>query len=149
MMLLFALVVLDTRGKINYDDVKEKLSDNINVLQIIKYINGSSKSLNVIKIEGLDDIAVIDELVEKEKIENGYRYYPPEYQGVVNEASGVIIKIEYNGYYKVTILDSFDNTYTYSNLTSFDYSIYQYIKAEEILGNCDHYYDLVINEYEK
>lgn len=147
--LVFAIVILDYEGKLNYEEVKEKLSDNINVLKIIKYINGNSETMNVIKIDGLEETAVSDDLITKEEIDGGFRYYPTEYQGVINEASGVVINIKYNGYYTVSILDSFDNVYTYSNLTSFDYKIYEYIKADEILGNCDRYYELVIKTYEK
>lgn len=147
--LLFVIVFLDHNGNVNYDDIKTIMSDNINVLKIIKYINGTSEHMNVIKIEGLDDEAVSSELIEKKEILGGYRYFPTEYQGVINETSGIVVSIKYNGYYTVTILDSFDNTYTYSNLTSFDHKIYEYIKAEEILGNCDRYYDLVIDKHEK
>ena len=147
--LLFVIVFLDHNEKVNYDDVKAKLSENINILEIIKYINGSSEYMDVIKIEGIDEVAVSSDIIEKEEIDGGFRYYPEEYQGVINEASGVIVNIKYNGRYTITILDSFDNVYTYSNLTSFDYHIYEYIQAEEIIGSCDQYYDLVIDKYEK
>ena len=93
MSLLFIVVFLDYKGKVDYDKVKDTLGKNINVLKIIKNINGKSTAMNVIKIEGLEDIAVIDELIRKEEIDGGTRYYPDEYQGVINEASGVIINI--------------------------------------------------------
>lgn len=147
--LVFIVVFLDHKGKVNYENIKEKLNDNINILKIIKHINGTTENMTVIKIDGLDDIAVSNDLIEKDEIDGGYRYYPNEYQGVINEASGIVINIKYNGYYTVTILDSFDNIYIYSNLVSFDHKIYEYVKAEEILGNCDRYYDLVIDNYEE
>ncbi len=146
--MLFILVLLDSKEVINYDNLKDKISENINVLKIIKIINGNSKNIEVIKLEGLEDVAVSSDLIVKEEIDGGYRYYPEEYAGVVNQASGVVINIKYNGYYTVTILDCFDNTYTYSNLMDFDHKIYEYIKADEILGNCDRYYDLLIDTYE-
>jgi len=143
MFLLFVIVTLDQAKKINYNDLKEFLSDDINILKFVKDVNGKSKYIKLFNLQDIDTVAVTNDIIKGEKIENGYRYYPDELSGVMCETSGVITNIKYDGTYEVVILDSNDIKWIYSNLQSIDYTIYSYIKAGDVIGCCDEYYDLI------
>ncbi len=144
MIILFIVVILDATDKISYQKIKNFISEDINILRVIKNINGQSKYLKLVDLPGIDDICVSSEIVRKEEIKNGYRYYPTSMSGITSTVSAVVTSLQYDGEYQVTLVDSNNHKWVYSHLNSFNYLIYSYIKAGEIIGDCDTYYDLVI-----
>ena len=106
MIILFAVVILDYSEKVSYEKIKETLSKDINILQFLDKINGESDYFNIYNLEGIDEVAVDSEFEIKEPITNGYRYFKDELEGVVCKASGVVVRVSYDGTYKVVILYS-------------------------------------------
>jgi len=49
--------------------------------------------------------------------------------------SGIITKVSKNdGLYEINIMSKSGYLYTYKNLVSFDYSLYRFVNADDILG---------------
>lgn len=143
-LILLCLVIADKYQYIDLDEYKEKISNNINPLNLINKINGK---LEIVDLGTEEEISVSSNYKEYHIIdENIRRYDCNEFEPVNNYIAGVVSKIErkQNKTYTITILGIDNRIYQYSNLESFDYHIYNYIKTDEIIGNANDYYELMI-----
>ena len=130
-LILLCVVVLNKHSIINHDLIKTKLSENINVVNIIKAINGK---LNIIDLSNNDVIVNIDDHIIEEVNNNEYIYYLKE-NNVYNYTLGNVIKIEKNNmFYSVTILDENNNLIIYDKLSEINVKIYEIVKTNDLIG---------------
>lgn len=103
------------------------------------------KDLNVLKITSLfdnrinkDSITSVAnlELFESIKYNNNVNIFSDSsFDGATILESGIITKVsKKNNLYEINILSTSGILYTYSNLVSFDFSLYRFVRADEILG---------------
>lgn len=142
-LLLLILCVLDKYSYLNLDEIKNKITYNINPLELINKLNGN---INLINLGTTEEITVSKNYNEYQIIDNKRRYNIDEFSYVNNYIAGVVIKIEKKDKYNVTILGIDNLEYHYSNLDSFNYNIYEYVKTDQILGDATNYYELMIDE---
>lgn len=145
-------VVLDKISVINLESVKNDLNKNLNVIDVVKAVNGD---FNIIDLgDNSISVNVNDYKIEEE---NGvYKYYLKT-DKVVNFSLGYVAKIfKENSSYKVFILDENDNLYCYYNLAKVNVKLYQIVKVNEVIGEASiinddnpeyhYYYYLKIDE---
>lgn len=149
--ILLSTVVLDRYSIISLEKVKSILSENINMTSVIKTVNGD---LNFINLEdNIIQVNTNDNIIEED---NGYYIYKQKYKDVYNQSLGSVVKIEKNnGLFIVYILDENNNYLIYSDLKTINIKIYQIVKVNEIIGECNdlnsnneyrYYFKLKINE---
>lgn len=152
-LILLCVVVLNKYSIINHDFIKSKLSENINMVNIIKAINGK---LSIIDLSNNDVIVNTDDHLIEEVNNNKYIYYLKE-NNVYNYTLGNVIKIEnYNNFYSVTILDENNNLIIYNNLLEINVKLYEIVKINNLIGKASinnkknngylYYYVMEINE---
>lgn len=145
-LFLFGLILSSKYKILDFEILKEKISYNINPLVIINKINGS---LEVINLGTEEETTVSNILKEYDIIDsNTRRYYCDEFTPVSNHIAGVVTKItkSKDNLYTIIIQGIDNKIYQYSNINSFNYHIYDYIKTDEIIGGANLYYELMINE---
>lgn len=147
--LLFAIVGLHKLGIIDYHKMQEGLSNNINLLKVVKAVNGESSLLLI----DFDDVQQINtNLVRTKDIKNGKRVFLDSFEAVEALELGIVVKVEND---KVYLMDLNDNVFCYSNLTSIDVDIYQIIRKNQIIGKAAvndegiNYYDLFVSKKNK
>lgn len=145
-LILFGLSISDKYQIFNLNDIKDKLSYNINPLTIINKINGKLELVDL----GTEEETTVSTIYKEYDIinDNIRRYYCDEFSPVTNHIAGVVTKINKNkeGIYTITIQGIDNKIYQYSNLESFNYHIYDYIKTDDVIGDSVDYYELMINE---
>lgn len=142
--ILFIIVIGDVKEYVNLDQIKNYLSYNINPLEIVNKINGKAELIDL----GTEDEVTVSKIVKEYQIidQNTKRIYGDEFNPVNNHIAGVVTKIIKKDKYTVIIQGIDNKNYCYSNLDSFNYHIYDYIKTDEVLGDVTEYYELMINE---
>lgn len=114
--------------------LETSLTTNLNFLKMAELFNGLFGTF--IPID--NDITVYQSQVydRVEYDSNFNTVYNYTFEGVNVLTSGVVTKISKNAdkTYNVTIKGSDDFDYIYYNLESIDYSIYNYVQANDILG---------------
>lgn len=136
--LLAIVVILDYFKFVSYENIKEKVSEHFNVLEIIKKINGSTK---IIPINYNEDIVVSSDIYPQIKLENNeYFIKLDEYEAVENYCLGIVISIYKNkdDTYKVKILGNDDVLYIYDRLESVNCNIYSCLDTKEIIGKASY-----------
>lgn len=143
LFILLGLVLLDRFTIFDLDIVKNKMSEHYNSLKTIQVLNGK---LNLINLGSEEEVSVTTEYLNVEYLdENIMRIKVDELTGVKNHIAGVVVKVIKEDLYTISILGIDDKLYVYSNLESFDYHIYSYLKTDEIIGRALEYYDLEIS----
>src|SRR5690554_6512862 len=147
--LLFAIVGLHKLGIIDYHKLQDSLSDNINLLKIVKTVNGESSLLFM----DFDDVQPTNtNLVRTQDIKNGKRIILDSFEAVEALELGIVIKIEAD---KVYLMDLNDNVFCYSQLDAIDVDIYQIVRKNQIIGRASvnndgiTYYDLYVIKQNK
>lgn len=134
MILLVTVTLLDKLSIVSFDSIKSELSENINILKIIKSVNGT---ISFIPIDATETINVSSNSYSKiKKVDDKYRISLGNYEAVENYKDGIIIRKYQNedGNIQITILGLDDIEYTYSGLTNCDLPIYKFLKSGEIIG---------------
>jgi hypothetical protein len=120
-------------GGLNSNVIQSRLNSQTNILEIVKFFNGTFGSF--FPIQNSDPVfssTVYDTVTYRNEVNEVVNY---DFDGVTNLVEGIVMKVaKESGRYEVTIkgADSFD--YTYSNLESIDVSIYTYVTKDRIIG---------------
>ena len=132
-LILFAIVIGDKYKYLDFDLIKNEISYNFNPLQIINKLNGSTELIN---LGDEKDITVSTIVKEFDYIDqNTKRIYGDEYNPANNYIAGVVTRIYKDEKYEVIIQGIDNKIYCYSNLDSFNYQIYDYIKMCKCIKN--------------
>lgn len=149
--ILLITVVLNNYQIISLNKIKTILSQNINITNVVKTVNGE---LNIIDLgDNTIQVNKNDYLIEKI---DGLYIYKQKNNKVINQTVGSVVKIvKYNNLYNVTILDENNNYINYMDLKNINVKIYEIVKVNDIIGECNslnsnnnyrYYYKLKINE---
>jgi hypothetical protein len=144
--LLFIVVGLHKLKIINYHDLQDKLSNNINLLKVVDTVNGETNLLFM----DLENVASANtNLVRTQNIENGKRVILDSYEAVEAVELGIVVKITDD---KVYLMDLEDNVFCYDKLQTIDVNLYQIIRKNQIIGRSAvttegiNYYDLYVTK---
>lgn len=149
--ILLVAVVLNNYQIISLNKLKTILSQNINITNVVKTVNGD---LNIIDLgDNTIQVNKNDYLIEEI---DGLYIYKQKNNKVINQTVGSVVKIvKYNNLYNVTILDENNNYINYMDLKNINVKIYEIVKVNDIIGECNslnsnnsyrYYYKLKINE---
>lgn len=149
--ILLVAVVLNNYQIISLNKLKTILSQNINITNVVKTVNGD---LNLIDLgDNTIQVNKNDYLIEEI---DGLYIYKQKNNKVINQTVGSVVKIvKYNNLYNVTILDENNNYINYMDLKNINVKIYEIVKVNDIIGECNslnsnnsyrYYYKLKINE---
>lgn len=133
--ILFVIILLDFFSIVNYQELRKKLSTNINILSVVKVFNGEDSALDILDMDDSIQVSAdaYDEIVD---IKNGKMIVLGNYNAVEVYKIGIVVKIvkESNETYTVTVkgLDGLD--YKYAKLKSIDCHLYKLVKSGDILG---------------
>lgn len=132
-IILFITVFLDKVNIINYNKLKEKMSEEANILEIVDYICGDSAFF---QIEADYDSEVSSSTFEDVfSIEEGYKVILGQYEAVETVKTGIVTKIEKeDDLYRVTLKSKDGVDFIYSALTTIDVHMYQVVSIGDILG---------------
>lgn len=143
-------VVLERSMIIDLNNIKENLSNNINIINVVKKVNGD---INIIDLgNDVIEVGLVDFKVEE--VDDGYLYYQKQ-KNIYSTCLGCVIKIEnIKGLYNVTIQDENDNLLFYQDLKFVNVKMYEIVKINDLIGQCNnynnddymYYYKLNINE---
>ena len=150
--ILLFIVVLNNYSIISLENMKSIISQNINLTQVIKSVNGT---FNIIDL-GDNTIQVNKNDYVIEQYDNNKYLYKQKDKEVINQTLGNVIKIrKYNDLYNVLILDENNNYITYFDLKNINVKMYQIVKVNDVIGECSnlnstneyyYYFKLQINE---
>ena len=149
--ILLVAVVLNNYQIISLNKLKTILSQNINITNVVKTVNGD---LNLIDLgDNTIQVNKNDYLIEEI---DGLYIYKQKNNKVINQTVGSVVKIvKYNNLYNVTILDENNNYINYMDLKNINVKVYEIVKVNDIIGECNslnsnnsyrYYYKLKINE---
>lgn len=136
LFLLIAILVLGKYEVIDVGKIKDKLSENINILRVLKLVNGENGIFIPIDISEEVTQPVSQTYLNFEEIDGGKRIFLNPMQAVEVYKAGVIIKIFQNkdNTFQVTVKGIDGIEYTYDKLESVDYNIYSIVKSGDNLG---------------
>lgn len=144
---LFTLVLLDYFNLLSINNIKDKISKNINYIQIAKKVDGKLNLINwgddVIKVS-TEDINTYEK--------NGILFLNSCSKGAYNRELGSVVKIsKNNGLYSVTILSKSNLLYTYSDLEEINVNMYSVVKCNDLIGlarkdDTGYTYGLMVND---
>lgn len=151
LVLLLSVLLLDKINIINKEELKEKISYNVNFLKAFQLINGKDGAIIPIDLdENIDQKVSLTYQVYKE-IPNGKRIIIKDMQGVEVYKTGIIIKIyqNQNNTYQVTVKGIDNIEYVYDNLESINCNIYKIVNSGNVIGhpskkNNENYFDFFI-----
>lgn len=105
------------------------LLKDINVLKIVSLLSSSQNIDSTITVSNL-------EMFENIKYDNYVNTFSDStFDAATILESGIITKVSKNkGLYEINIMSKSGYLYTYKNLVSFDYSLYRFVNADDILG---------------
>lgn len=137
LVLLISVLLLNKVNVVDLNKVQSKMSENINILKVLKLVNGEKGVF--IPIELNDDVlqTVSQTYLNYKEIDGGKRIFINEMQGVEVYKTGIIIKIFQNkdDTFRVTVKGIDDIEYVYDNLETLDYNIYGIVKSGDNLGS--------------
>ena len=120
------------------DAIKEYVNNStINFSKITIFLNSTlGNYLKLSTEEEVIDLSLYEQVIFEE---NQNIITNSSFNGVICLSSGVVTRIQKdrNGLYSITISDSNNINYEYKYLTSVDFSIYSFIKKDEIIGEFD------------
>lgn len=136
LVLLVALLFLDKIKLINIESVKQDLSENFNILKVLKFVNTEKEVFIPLDITEEVTSSVSQTYMNYEVINCGKRVFLNDFQGVEVYKAGIVIKIFQNSdnSYQVTIKGIDDIEYVYDKLQTVDVNIYKIVKSGDILG---------------
>lgn len=132
-ILILSLVTID---RLKNNHISLLFNDNINFLKIAKIFNGDFGNFVNSKFdEHVYSVNIYDEVLYDKKTELNL-VYNYSFDGVYNLENGIVTKIKRkdNGYYDITIKGYDGFNYTYCDLESIDFHIYNYVSNEAIIG---------------
>lgn len=105
------------------------LLKDINVLKIVSFFSNNHNIDSTITVASL-------EMFENIKYNNYINTFSDSsFDAATILESGIITKVSKNdGLYEINIMSKSGYLYTYKNLVSFDYSLYRFVNADDILG---------------
>lgn len=105
------------------------LLKDINVLKIVSFFSNNHNIDSTITVANL-------EMFENIKYNNYINTFSDSsFDAATILESGIITKVSKNdGLYEINIMSKSGYLYTYKNLVSFDYSLYRFVNADDILG---------------
>jgi hypothetical protein len=149
--ILLSFSLLEHYSIISLTTVKQSLSENLNILTVVQKVNGN---LNIIDLgDDIIEVGLVDQKVEEV---NGIYLYKQKQKDVYSKVLGYVIRIENNnGLYNVLLQDENNNLLYYQELTLINVKMYQIVKINEKIGECNvynddkeycYYYKLTIDE---
>lgn len=105
------------------------LLKDINVLKIVSFFSNNHNIDSTITVANL-------EMFENIKYNNYINTFSDSsFDAATILESGIITKVSKNdGLYEINIMSKSGYLYTYKNLVSFDYSLYRFVNADDVLG---------------
>lgn len=143
-IIIFSMIVVITSNT-NESFRNFLINDVLNSTMDFSKINNTLDSLSGV-IKEKEDKQVFNEITEKEKYKDGYKYNVKSNQEITLKESGIVTFIgEKEGYGNTIIIQQSNGYYAwYANITE-KIKLYDYIEQGEILGTSkDNYYYYVL-----
>ncbi len=132
-ILVLTLIIIDN---FKTNKTSKMFTDNLNFLKIAKIFNGNFGNFITPKIdETAYSSTTYDEVFfdDNARVNTVYNY---SFDGITNLENGIVTKIyrKQNSLYDITIKGYDGFNYTYCDLESIDYRIYNFVNSESIIG---------------
>ena len=115
-------------------ELKNKIKEDVSFLKFVKTFNSLFGEIIIFENDELVDSTIFYDYIE---YKNEMNYIKNDsFDGVYNFSNGIVTKIikNDNETYTISIITEDDYLFTYYDLSSFDYRLYEYVNKGEIIG---------------
>ncbi len=115
-------------------ELKNKIKEDLSFLKFVKTFNSLFGEIIIFENDELVDSTIFYDDIE---YKNEINYVKNDsFDGVYNFSNGIVTKIikNDNETYTISIMTEDDYLFTYYDLSSFDYRLYEYVNKGEIIG---------------